>query len=120
MDEVRGCIQKFPEWVDNEIYAYKNKHSLGSNTKDCGGKTYYTYLQNSDITAPNGSSRSRRPVVRIRLRFCETEDDVMATASIRASLPCHGSEPSCKVVPSLPFGFYTFFYYAELSFEAYF
>jgi hypothetical protein len=36
---MRGCIQKFPDWVDNEIYAYNNKHSLRSNIKGCGGKT---------------------------------------------------------------------------------
>jgi hypothetical protein len=35
---VRGCIQKFPDWVDNEIN--NNKHSLRSNTKDYGGKTH--------------------------------------------------------------------------------
>jgi hypothetical protein len=23
---VRGCMQKFPYWVDNEIYTYNNKH----------------------------------------------------------------------------------------------
>jgi hypothetical protein len=33
-------IQKFPVWVDNEIYAYNNKHSLRSNTKGYGGKTH--------------------------------------------------------------------------------
>jgi len=27
-----GCIQKFPGWVDDKIYAYNNKHSLRSNT----------------------------------------------------------------------------------------
>jgi hypothetical protein len=37
---VRGCIQKFPDWVDNEIYAYNNKNSLRSNTKGYGGKTH--------------------------------------------------------------------------------
>jgi hypothetical protein len=37
---VRACIQKFPNWVDNEIYAYSNKHSLRSNTKGYGGKTH--------------------------------------------------------------------------------
>jgi hypothetical protein len=36
----RGCIQKFPDRVDNEIYAYKNKHSLRSNKKAYGGKTH--------------------------------------------------------------------------------
>jgi hypothetical protein len=36
---VRVCIQKFPDWVDNEIYAYNNKHLLRSNTKGYGGKT---------------------------------------------------------------------------------
>jgi hypothetical protein len=37
---VRGCIQKFPDWVDKEIYAYNKKHSLRSNTKGYGGKTH--------------------------------------------------------------------------------
>jgi hypothetical protein len=32
-------IQKFPDWVDKEIYAY-NKHSLKSNRKGYGGKTH--------------------------------------------------------------------------------
>jgi hypothetical protein len=36
----RWCIRKFPDWVDNEIYAYNNKHSLKSNTKGYGGKTH--------------------------------------------------------------------------------
>jgi hypothetical protein len=38
--QMRGCIQKFPDWVDNETYAYSNKHSLRSNTKGYGGKTH--------------------------------------------------------------------------------
>jgi len=33
-------IQKFPDWVDNEIYAYKNKHSLRGNTNVYGSKTH--------------------------------------------------------------------------------
>jgi hypothetical protein len=37
---IRGCIQKFPGWADNETYAYKNKHLLKSNTKGYGGKTH--------------------------------------------------------------------------------
>jgi hypothetical protein len=48
------CIEKFPDWVDNEIYAYNNKQSLRSNTKGYGGKTHYTDLQNSDTIAPSG------------------------------------------------------------------
>jgi hypothetical protein len=35
---IRGCIQKFPDWVDNEIN--NNKHSLRSNTKGYGGTTH--------------------------------------------------------------------------------
>jgi len=35
---IRGYIQKFPDWVDNEIYTYNNEHSLRSNTKGYGGK----------------------------------------------------------------------------------
>jgi hypothetical protein len=42
---IQGCIQKFPDWVDNEIT---------SNTKGYGGKTHQTDPQNSDATAPSG------------------------------------------------------------------
>jgi len=35
---IRGCVQKLPDCVDNEIN--KNKHSLRSNTKGYGGKTH--------------------------------------------------------------------------------
>jgi hypothetical protein len=52
---VRGCIQKFPDWVDDEIYAYNNKYSLRSNTKGYGGKTFLTDSLNSDTSAPSGS-----------------------------------------------------------------
>jgi hypothetical protein len=37
---VRERIQKFPDWVDNEIHAYSNKHSLWSNIKGYGKKTH--------------------------------------------------------------------------------
>jgi phosphoribosylaminoimidazole carboxylase (NCAIR synthetase) len=37
---LRGCNQKFPDWVDYQIYAYNNKHSLKSNTKGYDGKTH--------------------------------------------------------------------------------
>jgi hypothetical protein len=36
----RGCIQKFPDWVDNEIYAYLWYYSLRSNTKGYDVKTH--------------------------------------------------------------------------------
>jgi hypothetical protein len=48
---IRGCIQKFPDWVDDEIYGYNNKHSLRNNTKGYGGKSHYTDSQNSATTA---------------------------------------------------------------------
>jgi len=35
---VRGCIQKFQDWVDNEIN--NNKHPLRSNPKGYGGRTH--------------------------------------------------------------------------------
>jgi hypothetical protein len=38
--EVRGCIQKFPDWVDNEIYAYLWFYSFRSDIKGHGGKTH--------------------------------------------------------------------------------
>jgi hypothetical protein len=37
---IRGCIRKFSDWVDNEIYAYNNKHSLRSNTEGYGSRTH--------------------------------------------------------------------------------
>jgi hypothetical protein len=37
---IRGCIQTFPDWVDNEIYAYLWYYSLRNNIKSYGGKTY--------------------------------------------------------------------------------
>jgi hypothetical protein len=43
----------FQTWVDNEIYAYNNKHPLRSSTKGCT-KTHKTDSQNSDTTAPSG------------------------------------------------------------------
>jgi hypothetical protein len=50
---LRGCIQKFPYCVNNEINN-NNKHSMGNNTKGYGGKTHYNNSQNSDTTAPSG------------------------------------------------------------------
>jgi hypothetical protein len=38
--DVRGCIQKFPDWVEKEMYAYNSKHSLRSNTKGYGGDSH--------------------------------------------------------------------------------
>jgi hypothetical protein len=49
---LRGCIQNFPDWVDNEVN--NNKHQLRSNTKGYGGKTHYTDSQNSDTTVSSG------------------------------------------------------------------
>jgi hypothetical protein len=37
---VRGYIQKFPDWVDNEINNSNDKLSLRSNKKGYGGKTH--------------------------------------------------------------------------------
>jgi hypothetical protein len=37
---IRGCMQKFTDWVDNEIHAYNNEHLLRSKTKGYGGKTH--------------------------------------------------------------------------------
>jgi hypothetical protein len=37
--QLRGFIQKFLNWVDNEMNN-NNKHSLRSNTKGYGGKTH--------------------------------------------------------------------------------
>jgi hypothetical protein len=53
-DAVGECIQKFPDWVDNEIYAYNDKLSLRSNIKGYDGQTHLIDSQNSDTTAPSG------------------------------------------------------------------
>jgi len=39
----------------NEIYAYNNKHSFRSNTKNYGTKTHYTNSHNNTITTPSGT-----------------------------------------------------------------
>jgi len=39
---VHEAVTKFPEWVDNEIYAYLRYYSLRSNTKGYGGKINLT------------------------------------------------------------------------------
>jgi len=46
------CIQKFPDWVNND--AYNNKQSLSSKTKGYSGRTHYTDSQNSYATVPSG------------------------------------------------------------------
>jgi hypothetical protein len=51
---VRGFMQNFPDWVDNELYPYIYYYSLRSNTNGYGGKTYQADSQNSDTTAPSG------------------------------------------------------------------
>jgi hypothetical protein len=53
-EDLRGCIQKFPDWVDNKINNNNNKHSLRNNTKDYGDKTHLIDSQNSYTTAPSG------------------------------------------------------------------
>jgi hypothetical protein len=53
-ERVRGGIQKYPDWVDNEIYSNNNKHSLKNNTECYVGQTQENYSQNSDTTAPSG------------------------------------------------------------------
>jgi hypothetical protein len=65
---LRSSIQKFPDWADNKIYAYNNKHSVRSNIKGYDGKpTILTHkiakelhlvAESYDIC----SFRSRRPV----------------------------------------------------------
>jgi hypothetical protein len=50
---VQGCIQKFPDSVDNEINNTNNKRSLRSNIKGYGGKTHLSDSQNSDTNAPS-------------------------------------------------------------------
>jgi hypothetical protein len=51
---LRRCIQKFPDWVDNNICAYNSKHSLRCNTKGYGGNNHRTDSQNTDTTARSG------------------------------------------------------------------
>jgi hypothetical protein len=53
------CIQKFPDWVNNEINNNKNKHSSRSNTERYGGKTHKADSPNSDTTAPSGREQYR-------------------------------------------------------------
>jgi len=47
-----GCIQKFPDRIDNETQAYLWYYSSRSNTKGHSGKGHWTDSQSSDTTAP--------------------------------------------------------------------
>jgi hypothetical protein len=66
---LRGCIQRFPDWVDNEINNNNsnNKHSLRSSTKVVGEKlTRLTHKIATQLhlvaeSCTIYSSRSRRP-----------------------------------------------------------
>jgi hypothetical protein len=51
---IRGYIQKFPDWVDNEINNNNNKHSLRSGTRGCRGRTHWTDSQGGDAIASGG------------------------------------------------------------------
>jgi hypothetical protein len=51
---LRGCIQKFPDWVDNEVNDYNNKHSLRSNTKSYDSKIHWSDSRNGGKTTPGG------------------------------------------------------------------
>jgi hypothetical protein len=71
---IRGCIQKFPDWVYNEINN-NNKHSLWSNTKGYGGRTHKIAIQLHLVaeSCTICSSRSRQPLcvyVRTYVRGC--------------------------------------------------
>jgi hypothetical protein len=52
--DLQGCIQKFLDWVHNEIYTHLWYYWLKSNTKGYGSKTHKADSQNSDTTAPSG------------------------------------------------------------------
>jgi hypothetical protein len=56
---IQGCIQKFTDWIDNEINNNNNKHPLRSNTNGYGDKPHWTDSQNSDTSAPNGKELYR-------------------------------------------------------------
>jgi hypothetical protein len=75
---LRGRIQKFPDWVDNEIYSYSNKHSLRSNTKGYGVKItrlIHKIAIQLHLVAESCiicSSRSRRPVRKLLVTLSYT------------------------------------------------
>jgi hypothetical protein len=62
--DIRGRIQKYLDWVDNEINNKKNKHVFRSNAKGYGGRTHCTDSQ-LNLGAESYiicSSRSRWPI----------------------------------------------------------
>jgi hypothetical protein len=64
---IRWCIQKFLDWVDNEIYAYNSEHSLRRNTVMAAKLTRLAHkiaiqLHLVAESCTICSSRSRRPV----------------------------------------------------------
>jgi hypothetical protein len=79
---VPGCIQKFPDWVDNEINNNSsNKHSLRSNTNGYGGKTHKTdshkialQLRLLAESCTTCSSGSRWPIQKLLDTLTDTPD----------------------------------------------
>jgi hypothetical protein len=72
------CIQKIPDWVDNEMNN-NNKHWLRSITKGYGGKTHYTDSQNSDTTAS-----SHRELYHLQFSLQEVSPEIFGY------IPVHG------------------------------
>jgi hypothetical protein len=79
---VRGCIQKFPDWIDKEIYAYNDKGSSRNNTKGYGGKTHWTDPQNSDITISSG-----RELYHLQFSLQEASPETFGYALVVGFLP---------------------------------
>jgi hypothetical protein len=109
---IRGCIQKFPDWVDNEICAYKNKNSLRSNAKGYGSKTHLTDSQNSDTTAPNG-----REPYHSQFSLQATSPETFGytllykrTQSLSWFVPCHGLTINR---PPIVFSLHSDLYYSD-------
>jgi hypothetical protein len=62
---IQECIQKFPYWVDNKIYAYNNKHLLRSNTGAKLTRLIHKIAVQPHLVAESSticSSRSRQAV----------------------------------------------------------
>jgi hypothetical protein len=65
---IRGCHQKFPDWVDQEVKDNKNKHSLEATQSVMAAKTNrmtHKIVIQLYLVDDSSTIRSRRPIRKI-------------------------------------------------------
>jgi hypothetical protein len=79
MENIRGCIQKLPDWVDNEVYAYNNNTRWEATQRIMAAEltrlTHKIAIQ-LHLVAKSCTIHSRRPVRKIWIHPRSTESEI--------------------------------------------